>query len=136
MKKDIIVFDGVCVVCNKFYKWILKNDRNNQFMFTNIQSKFYSDNSNIDKSKDSIIVIRNNKILYESDAINYIFKKTKTQSLLRFILSIFPRFFSNSIYRIIAKNRYNFFGKNETCFIPTEEEKKKFIIWTYFDIFI
>ena len=107
---EIIIFDGECFICNRFYKWLLRNDKKNHFMFTNIQSKFYSENSNIDKSKDSIIVIRNNKILYESDAINYIFKKTKTQSFLRFILSIFPRFISNSIYRTIAKNRYNFFG--------------------------
>ena len=94
----------------------------------NFKLKFYSENSYIDKSKDSIIVIRNNKILYESDAIKYIFKKTETQLLLRFILSIFPSVISNFIYRIIAKNRYNFFGKKETCYIPTEEEKKKFII--------
>ena len=125
---EIIIFDGECFICNRFYKWLLRNDKKNHFMFTNIQSKFYSENSNIDKSKDSIIVIKNNKMLYESDAIIYIFKKTKTQSFLRFILSIFPRFVSNSIYRIIAKNRYNFFGKNDTCFFPTEEEKKKFII--------
>lgn len=124
---EIIIFDGECFICNRFYKWLLRNDKKNHFMFTNIQSKFYSENSNIDKSKDSIIVIRNNKILYESDAINYIFKKTKTQSFLRFILSIFPRFISNSIYRTIAKNRYNFFGKKETCYIPDEDELKRFI---------
>ena len=124
---EIIIFDGECFICNRFYKWVLRNDKKNHFMFTNIQSKFYSENSNIDKSKDSIIVIRNNKILYESDAINYIFKKTKTQSFLRFILSIFPRFISNSIYRTIAKNRYNFFGKKETCYIPDKDELKRFI---------
>ena len=124
---EIIIFDGECFICNRFYKWLLRNDKKNHFMFTNIQSKFYSENSNIDKSKDSIIVIRNNKILYESDAINYIFKKTKTQSFLRFILSIFPRFISNSIYRTIAKNRYNFFGKKETCYTPNKAELKRFI---------
>ena len=124
---EIIIFDGECFICNRFYKWLLRNDKKNHFMFTNIQSKFYSENSNIDKSKDSIIVIRNNKILYESDAINYIFKKTETQLLLRFILSIFPRFISNSIYRTIAKNRYNFFGKKETCYIPDKDELKRFI---------
>ena len=124
---EIIIFEGECFICNRFYKWLLRNDKKNHIMFTNIQSKFYSENSNIDKSKDSIIVIRNNKILYESDAINYIFKKTKTQSFLRFILSIFPRFISNSIYRTIAKNRYNFFGKKETCYIPDKDELKRFI---------
>jgi predicted DCC family thiol-disulfide oxidoreductase YuxK len=125
---EIIIFDGECFICNRFYKWLLRNDKKNHFMFTNIQSKFYNNNSYIDKSKDSIIVIRNNKILYESDAIKYIFKKIETQLLLRFILSICPSVISNFIYRIIAKNRYNFFGKKETCYIPTEEEKKKFII--------
>ena len=129
MKKDIIVFDGVCVICNKFYKWILKNDRNNQFMFTNTQSKFYSKNSNIDKSKDSIIVIiNNNKILYESDAVAYIFRKTKTQLAIRILIYIFPKFISNFFYRIVAKNRYKIFGKKEKCYIPTEKEMNKFIL--------
>ena len=123
----IIVFDGECLICNRFYKWVLRNDKKNVFMFTNIQSKFYSENSNIDKSKDSIIVITKNRILYDCDAIVYILKITKTQLVIRFIISIFPRFISNSIYRTIAKNRYNFFGKKETCFIPDKDELKRFI---------
>ena len=69
-------------------------------MFTNTQSKFYSKNSNIDKSKDSIIVIiNNNKILYESDAVAYIFRKTKTQLAIRILISIFPKFISNFFYK-------------------------------------
>ena len=73
MKKDIIVFDGVCILCNKFYMWVLKNDRLNNFKFTNIQSDFYLKNKKINKSIDSILVItKNEEIFYESDAVNYI----------------------------------------------------------------
>lgn len=130
MKKfnEIIIFDGNCVLCSSFYKWLLKNDKKNCFLFTNIQSEFYSKNSNIDKSKDSIIVIlNNNKILYESDAVAYIFKKTKTQLAIRILISIFPKFISNFFYKIVAKNRYKIFGKKDSCYVPTKEELKKFI---------
>ena len=125
---EIIVFDGECLICNSFYKWVIRNDKKNVFMFTNTQSKFYSKNSNINKSKDSIIVIiNNNKILYESDAIAYIFRKTKTQLAIRILISIFPKFISNFFYRILAKNRYKIFGKKEKCYMPTEKEMNKFI---------
>tara|TARA_E500000331_G_scaffold312930_1_gene321264 strand:+ start:367 stop:762 length:396 start_codon:yes stop_codon:yes gene_type:complete len=130
MKKfnEIIIFDGNCVLCSSFYKWLLKNDKKNCFLFTNTQSEFYSKNSNIDKSKDSIIVIlNNNKIIYESDAVDYIFKKTKTQLAIRILISIFPKFISNFFYKIVAKNRYKIFGKKDSCYVPTEEELKKFI---------
>lgn len=130
MKKfnEIIIFDGNCVLCSSFYKWLLKNDKKNCFLFTNTQSEFYSKNSNIDKSKDSIIVIlNNNKILYESDAVAYIFKKTKTQLTIRILISIFPKFISNFFYKIVAKNRYKIFGKKDSCYVPTKEELKKFI---------
>ncbi len=124
----IIVFDGECLICNSFYKWVLRNDKKNDFFFSNIQSQFYSRNSNIDKSKDSIIVIINNKkILYESDAVAYIFRKTKKQLAIRILISIFPKFISNFFYRIVAKNRYKIFGKKEKCYIPTEKEMNKFI---------
>ena len=124
---EIIVFDGECLICNRFYKWVLRSDKKNVFMFTNIQSKFYSENSNIDKSKDSIIVITKNKLLYDCDAIVYILKTTKTQLVIRFVISIFPRFVSNFFYQIIARNRYYFFGKKDTCYIPSKAELKRFI---------
>jgi predicted DCC family thiol-disulfide oxidoreductase YuxK len=125
---EIIIFDGECFICNRFYKWLLRNDKKNHFFFSNIQSKFYSKNSNIDKSKDSIIVlINNNKILYESEAVAYIFRKTKTQLAIRILISILPKLISNFFYRIVAKNRYKIFGQKEKCYIPTEKEMDKFI---------
>ena len=128
MKKDIIVFDGVCFICSKFFRWVLKNDRINIFSFTNIQSNFYLKNKKINKSIDSILVItKNEEILYESDAINYILKKINKLLLIRFLIIITPNFISNFFYRIIAKNRYKIFGKKDSCYVPTEEELKKFI---------
>ena len=128
MKKDIIVFDGVCILCNKFFRWVLKNDRINVFSFTNIQSNFYLKNKKINKSIDSILVItQNEEILYESDAVNYILKKINKLLLIRFLIIITPNFISNFFYRIIAKNRYKIFGKKDSCYVPTEEELKKFI---------
>ena len=101
MKKDIIVFDGVCILCSKFFRWVLKNDKINIFRFTNIQSKFYLKNKKINKSIDSILVItKNEEILYESDAINYILKKINKLLLVRFLIIITPNLISNFFYRI------------------------------------
>ena len=85
-------------------------------------------NKKINKSIDSILVItKNEEILYESDAINYILKKINKLLLIRFLIIITPNLISNFFYRIIAKNRYKIFGKKDSCYIPTEEELKKFI---------
>ena len=127
MEKDIIVFDGVCVLCNSFYKWVLKNDKENKFNFSNIQSKYYAENKKIDKSIDSILVINNRTVLYESDAVNYILRKLNKLLIIRLLIIITPKLISNFFYRIIAKNRYNIFGKKKECFVPSVEELRKFI---------
>ena len=65
MKKDIIVFDGLCVMCNSFLKWVLENDKDDKYLFANIQSDFYMKSMDINKSIDSIILIKENNIFYE-----------------------------------------------------------------------
>ena len=136
MEKDIIVFDGVCVLCNSFYKWVLKNDKENKFNFSNIQSKYYTENKKIDKSIDSILVVNNKTVLYESDAVNYILRKLNKLLIIRLFIIVTPKLISNFFYRIIAKNRYKVFGKKKECFVPSGEELRKFIKWTLFDTFI
>ena len=136
MEKDIIVFDGVCVLCNSFYKWVLKNDKENKFNFSNIQSKYYAENKKIDKSIDSILVVNNKTVLYESDAVNYILRKLNKLLIIRLFIIVTPKLISNFFYRIIAKNRYKVFEKKKECFVPSGEELRKFIKWTLFDTFI
>tara|TARA_B100000242_G_scaffold48842_1_gene29127 strand:- start:645 stop:1031 length:387 start_codon:yes stop_codon:yes gene_type:complete len=127
MKKDIIVFDGLCVMCNSFLKWVLENDKDDKYLFANIQSDFYMKSMDINKSIDSIILIKENNIFYESEAINYILKDLDKFYLLQLVLNVTPTFISNFFYKIIANNRYKIFGKKDKCELPKKNQISKFL---------
>ena len=127
MKKDIIVFDGLCVMCNSFLKWVLENDKDDKYLFANIQSDFYMKSMDINKSIDSIILIKENNIFYESEAIKYILKDLDKFFLLQLVLNVTPKFISNFFYKIIANNRYKIFGKKDKCELPNKNLLSKFL---------
>ena len=130
--KKIILFDGICNLCNDVVLKVIKYDKKNIFLFSSLQSKIgkeITDHLGIDISKiDSII-------LYEFD-ISYDIKSTAALKILQdfsgiwnlfSILLLLPEGFRNLIYDYIAKNRYKWFGKKEKCMIPTPELKEKFL---------
>ena len=127
MKKDIIVFDGLCVMCNSFFKWVLKNDKDDKYLFANIQSNFYKKNMDINKSIDSIILIKESNVFYESEAIKYILKDLDKFFILQLVLNVTPKFISNFFYKIIANNRYKIFGKKDKCELPNKNLLSKFL---------
>lgn len=130
--KKIILFDGVCNLCNAWVKFILKYDKKDVFRFTSIQSDLGSqiiDHLKIDISKtDSIILFEpQNEYLIHSQAV---FKIAKSLGGLFFILNIFsflPKSVTDFGYRFIAKNRYVWFGKSDSCSIPSKENRFKFL---------
>ena len=130
--KKIILFDGICNLCNDVVLKVIKYDKKNIFLFSSLQSKIgkeITDHLGIDISKiDSII-------LYEPD-ISYDIKSTAALKILQdfsgiwnlfSILLLLPEGFRNLIYTYIAKNRYKWFGKKEKCMIPSSELKEKFL---------
>jgi predicted DCC family thiol-disulfide oxidoreductase YuxK len=130
--KKIILFDGVCNLCEKSVQLIIKNDKNDNFRFVALQSELGEkiiNYINIDRSKtDSII-------LYEPGYAYYYKSKAAFRiaiylggfysiiSLFRF----FPVFLTDGIYDYIAKNRYKWYGKKDQCMIPTKEILNKFL---------
>lgn len=130
--KKIILFDGVCNLCNNFVNMIIKKDKNNSFVFTALESNHGQKITNhlkIDTSKIESI------ILYEP-GVSYDFKSTAALKIMRefkgfwwfFQLGyILPEPIRDGIYDIVAKNRYKWFGKKDSCMIPTPELKEKFL---------
>ena len=129
--KKIILFDGVCNLCSKSVNFIIKYDKADHFRFASIQSeagkkiiKKYS----IDINKnDSIILIANKNISYRSNAVFTILFYLKTIWRILLIFSVLPSPIRDLFYRIIAKSRYKFFGKNDICMTPNEDIKSKFL---------
>ncbi len=126
--KDIIIFDGVCKMCNTFFRWVHKNDNYNVFMFTNFQSEFVKKRMDTIKNTDSIaVILKNGKILRKTRAVEYILTKTKKLYLVKLLLKITPKFISNLFYDIVASTRYGIFGKFDQCPILDQEYKSKFL---------
>lgn len=130
--KKLILFDGICNLCNTSVQFIIEHDKNNVFLFAALNSRTGSQitkSYNIDTKKtDSLILyIPKKGISIKSTAA------LKMAYFLRFpvnLLSIFliiPPFIRNFVYDYIAKNRYKWFGKKESCWIPTRELKSKFL---------
>tara|TARA_B100000886_G_scaffold61400_2_gene38021 strand:- start:9976 stop:10371 length:396 start_codon:yes stop_codon:yes gene_type:complete len=127
-KKDIVVFDGVCVLCNRFFNWLIKNDKDEEFMYTNFQSDFSKKNNLKLKDINSVAVIKTNgEKIYKVQAVYYILKKIDRYFIVRILLKLLPLFLTNICYDLIANFRYRIFGKYETCIIPNENVRKNFI---------
>tara|TARA_R110001592_G_scaffold151383_5_gene377837 strand:+ start:1457 stop:1861 length:405 start_codon:yes stop_codon:yes gene_type:complete len=130
--KKIILFDGVCNLCNNTVQFVIKRDVNDIFRFTPLQSDtakklLHERNIDIDDI-DSIILIEPNVAYYtKSTAALEIGKELKGYDGVSVILLWLPESFRNIVYDYVAKNRYKWYGKKESCMIPTQELKNKFI---------
>ena len=125
---EVIIYDGICVLCNKYIKWVLDKDKENLFLISNLQSKFTEEKFPELRKIDSVAVIKKNgEIVQKSKAVNHILKSINRLILLRTILNILPLSISNFFYDIVAKSRYKVFGKYDSCQLPEPEYKSRFI---------
>ena len=133
MKKDhkIILFDGVCNLCNGAVIFMIKRDVEDRFRFAALQSETglkYVQKHNIDTNKvDSILLIDGDKYYQKSGAALRIALYLNGAYPLLYGLLIIPRFIRDGVYEYIARNRYRWYGKKESCMIPTPELKAKFL---------
>jgi predicted DCC family thiol-disulfide oxidoreductase YuxK len=130
LDKKIIVFDGVCILCNSFVQFILKRDRSKQFYFTTAQSDFVQDQVKTMQLKvnpmDSVIYLKNGKVLTESSAVLGILSDLGGIWKLMSIFSLVPPLIRNAMYRFCARRRYRVFGMLETCMMPSPDWENRF----------
>jgi predicted DCC family thiol-disulfide oxidoreductase YuxK len=127
----IVLFDGVCNFCNYWVNFIIVRDKQNIFKFAALQSqkgRELLDKFNLPRDDyDSFILISNNKIFKKSIAAFEIAKSINGWPKIILPFKLRPTFFTDLIYSFAANNRYRIFGKRETCRIPNDEEKAKFL---------
>tara|TARA_B110000240_G_scaffold186415_1_gene223037 strand:- start:497 stop:907 length:411 start_codon:yes stop_codon:yes gene_type:complete len=129
--QPLVLFDGFCNLCNSSVQYVIKHDRHNKFKFASLQSdaakeillQFNENNSDL----NSIILIDNNKIFKKSLAVLRLLKILGGVYTLLYIFIIIPKPLRDWVYDYIAKNRYKWYGKKDSCMIPTKELKNKFI---------
>ncbi|MFL2616332.1 MAG: thiol-disulfide oxidoreductase DCC family protein [Flavobacteriaceae bacterium] len=125
MEYEVIVIDGYCNICSKFYQFIVKYDINNKYKLSEFDSLFSKQN-NLDLKKiNSIVLVKKDKsILKNSKALKSIFYNIPKLKPIYYILKITPEFISDFAYKIIANNRYSLFGKRESCSISSKKNNK------------
>ena len=130
--KKIILFDGVCNLCNSAINYVIDHDINDEFRFVALQSVLgnkIQDNLKIDKkSLDSIILyLPSNGYYVRSTAALKIMNDFSGLWKISQIFYLIPLFIRDYIYNTIAKNRYKWFGRKESCRIPTPKLMSKFL---------
>ena len=128
---NIIFFDGVCNLCNSSVNKLIKMDVKKVFKFTSLQSEFARSfvptNLLNHKNFDTILVYKNGQFYDRSNAVLNICKTLGGVFNLFIIGYLVPRFIRDALYRLVANNRYKWFGKKDKCMVPTDDLKERFL---------
>ncbi|SHO63418.1 thiol-disulfide oxidoreductase DCC family protein [Algoriphagus zhangzhouensis] len=129
--KSIVFFDGVCNLCNSSVDFMIKRDKNDRFLVGALQDETSKEIlSQFDVKEDyldSIVLLENGKIFYKSTAALKIAKQLSGFWPALYPLVFFPQSLRDAVYDWIGKNRYKWFGKQNTCRLPSPEEQAKFL---------
>ena len=127
----VILFDGVCNLCNSSVDWIIRRDKHNLFKFASLQSDYGKQITEqykiTEQYLDTVVLLDNDKIYLRASAVLRILKQLGGFYSLVYIFNVLPSPVLNFFYNIVARYRYRWFGKRDTCRVPDEVEKEKFI---------
>jgi len=127
----VIFFDGVCNLCNASVQFAIERDNKNLFKFTALQgeySKAVLPKFNVGLNQlNSIILLEDGQLYTKSTAALKIAKKLNGLWPTLYVFILVPKFIRDWFYDIIAKNRYKWWGRQESCWLPTPELKQRFI---------
>ena len=133
----IILYDGVCGLCNRLVQFLLKHDKSGRLRFASLQSDFAAKvlrRHGIDpKDLDTVHVVENyeqpdEQVLQRSDAILRAGRELGGfYSVSAAAAKVIPRALRDVIYRFVARNRYRVFGKYDTCMLPEPNQRSRFL---------
>ena len=128
---NIIFFDGICVLCNRYVDFLVKRDKKKKLKFAAIQSDFFKGrftDINNSQAMDSVIFYQSGRIFTRSDAVLRIMAELRFPYNLSCVFYVMPRFARDKIYDYFARNRYRWFGIREKCRMPDAFMDDRFIL--------
>jgi len=129
--QKIVFFDGVCNLCNRSVNFLIKQDKKGVLKFASLQSDF----AKSFLPQDIINSVNLDSIIF-SDGVSFYTKSSAVLAICKSLGGGFhffrigyllPIFIRDGLYRLIANNRYKWFGKTEQCGVPTEALKDRFL---------
>ncbi len=129
--KSLILFDGVCNLCNGFVNFLIVRDKKNKFQFGSLQSakvqSILTEYQHSSNDISTVILIENNTLHSHSTAVLKIVRRLGGAWPLLYVFIIIPKPIRDFLYKLVAKNRYRLFGKKDACMIPTPKLKARFV---------
>lgn len=130
INENIVFFDGICVFCNKSINLLEDLDKNDKFKFATLQSEtakeLLPESLTVGDLKSLVFYKRGNIYIKSNAVIEIIFQLGGLWKIVK-IAYIIPKIVRNVFYDLIAKNRYNWFGKTDACRLPNAENKHKYL---------
>ena len=133
-ESPIVLFDGVCNLCNGFVNFVISRDQKAHFRFGSLQSSAvtqilaaYGGNFISSDAMTTVILLQDKKIYTRSEAVLKIFRGMDAGWPILYGFIIVPAFIRDFVYSIFSKYRYRWFGKREQCRVPTPKLKARFI---------
>lgn len=132
----VVLYDGVCGLCNGLVQFILKRDVENRFRFASLQSDFAATllqrHGADSRELDTFYVVIDygqprERVLMRSDAILHVVNTLGGIWKLAGVGRILPKVLRDGMYKVVARNRYRVFGKHESCMLPSPEHRAKFL---------
>lgn len=127
----VILFDGVCNLCNGSVQFVIKHDKAGLFTFASLQSeagqKLLNEYQIPGTDLSSFILIQDEKAYTKSTAALLVVKQLKGVVKYLYIFRVIPTFIRDGVYNFVARNRYRWFGRNESCMIPSPELRARFL---------
>jgi predicted DCC family thiol-disulfide oxidoreductase YuxK len=132
----IVLYDGVCGLCNRLNQFLLKRDHHDRFRFASLQSSLAESltlrHGADPKDLDTVyVVVDHNRptehLLARSDAIIHVLTQLGGVWRVMGLTKILPRALRDGMYKIVARNRYRVFGKHDSCMLPEPKHKEKFL---------
>jgi len=129
--RDLIVFDGTCVLCSGFFRFVLRHDRDRRFSFASAQSPFgtalYHALGMPTDDYDTNLVLVDGGVYGHLDAFAVAMASLSWPWRVLYLLRFLPRAVKMPIYRLIARNRYRVFGRSDTCMMPDADVRARFV---------
>jgi predicted DCC family thiol-disulfide oxidoreductase YuxK len=130
-RSSIIVFDGVCVLCSGWVRFLLPRDRAGRFRFATMQSdagrRLLAQHGLDPEDPVSFLLVEGDRAYTDSGALLRILCRLGGWWRSTGIFYAVPRFLRDALYRWVARRRYRWFGRREACFVPTPETASRFL---------
>lgn len=129
-EKPVILFDGVCNLCNSSVNFVIDRDPQGTIYFAPLQSEYARkllEKHQIGMELNTIVLLEDGKVYDRSTAALRIARLLNGPWPLLYASIVMPRFIRDGVYRWIARNRYRWFGKTQACRVPTPELQARFL---------